>query len=360
MITDSLRKALKKLERKLHQPIKPSGGLGQILNALDPFSNNESSTHKEVKRNNLIHQEHNNLQWVDIKNPNRKELTEHLAAYQFHPLHLDACILRGQLDRVETEEKYLFILIHPPYFKKESGRIVASKVCLFIGKNYVITIHESSPALSELFDLCANDEYERELLFKKSSSFLGYSILKALFKNTASYRKEVLEELDAIDDLVFDIRVSGAHKISQLRQKIVKLKRITGSFKRILQELAIDKSPQTLDMTRYYKNLTNEANNLWDTLEEATDTIEIYKDADITVSTEKTNQILTLLTLVFTLTIPTTILGTFYGMNILLPGGIESGSWFFLGPYTTFYIIGGISIVTITAMLWYFKSKNWF
>lgn len=353
-----LKKVLASLDKALNTPIE-TGGLKNILQSLNLLSK-KSTEERKIENDAIILQKHNEITWIDIKNPTKKELSEFFKDYPFHPLHIEACLSRGQLDRIEPEEKYLFVLIHNPSYQESQARIVAKKVCLFIGKNYVITVHENSAVVRDLFQLCQENEKEREEFFKKSPVFLSYSILNALFKDTAQYRKEILEELEGIEDLVFDIKVSGVFEISQLRQKIVRLKRITSSFRKVLQELSLDSSPYTVGMTRYYKSLANEANNLWDTLEEASETIEIYKDADVTVSTEKTNNILSLLTIVFTLTIPTTILGTFFGMNILLPGGIEAGSWDFLGPYTTLIVVCGISITSIIAMLWYFKYRDWF
>jgi hypothetical protein len=57
-------------------------------------------------------------------------------------------------------------------------------------------------------------------------------------------------------------------------------------------------------------------------LEESKETIEIYKDTGNMLSTEKTNRILSVLTILFTLSIPATIIGAIYGMNVHLPGRI--------------------------------------
>jgi magnesium transporter len=114
------------------------------------------------------------------------------------------------------------------------------------------------------------------------------------------------------------------------------------------------------NLSRYFSNNAKNANKLLETIEEAKETIEIYKDADFTASTEKTNEILAVLTLIFTFTIPPTVIGTFFGMNILLPGGIETGPWLFLGKYTTLILIITLSILFVSAMFWYFKKKKWF
>lgn len=95
-------------------------------------------------------------------------------------------------------------------------------------------------------------------------------------------------------------------------------------------------------------------------MDEAQETIEIFKDADFTTSTEQTNQILAVLTLVFTFTIPVTVLGTLYGMNVPLPGGTEFGMWTGFGPYTTAILIAIVSLFMALVMYLYFKTKRWF
>jgi magnesium transporter len=96
----------------------------------------------------------------------------------------------------------------------------------------------------------------------------------------------------------------------------------------------------------------------WDTLESAQERVEIFKDTDFVLSTEKTNKILAVLTVIFTLTIPATMIGTLMGMNINLPGGVES-PWLFFGPYTTLIVIVVASLVPAAFMMWFFRRWRW-
>ena len=86
--------------------------------------------------------------------------------------------------------------------------------------------------------------------------------------------------------------------------------------------------------------------------------MEIYKDTDFVLSTEKTNKVLGLLTIIFTLAIPSTVIGTFYGMNINLPGGVEE-SLMILGPHTMFIFIILASSIPAIMMFVYFKKLGW-
>jgi hypothetical protein len=47
-------------------------------------------------------------------------------------------------------------------------------------------------------------------------------------------------------------------------------------------------------------------------------------------------------------------------MNILLPGGIEAGSWTFLGDYTALKVMSGASVLGAILMYGYFRLKHWF
>ena len=82
------------------------------------------------------------------------------------------------------------------------------------------------------------------------------------------------------------------------------------------------------------------------------------KDTDFVLSTEKTNKVLAVLTIIFTLAIPSTVIGTFYGMNVDLPGGIGDSSTV-LGPFTTFIIVILASAIPAILMFAYFKKLGW-
>ena len=87
--------------------------------------------------------------------------------------------------------------------------------------------------------------------------------------------------------------------------------------------------------------------------------MEIYKDTDFVLSTEKTNKVLAVLTIIFTLAIPATVIGTFYGMNVNLPGGGSEDNPLFLGTFTTFIIIILASAIPAMMMFIYFKKLGW-
>lgn len=337
---------------------KKAEDLLQLLNPLHGKGRSDETVEEKMDFETL---EHNKVTWIDIENPKKKELGELLEKYDFHPLHLESCVSVGELDRVEFEKDYVFILLHNPSYDHIQKKIISTKVCIFIGENYVITVHKHHRrTLHEAFISCKENVEFRDMFFRKSSARLLHSIINVFEKDISNHLHEALQELDDIEDVVFDTSKSGVFEISQMRQKIVRLRRVTLSFKEITQSLVTSQHLFVTKSSRYFRNLSNSFNKLLEILDETRETVEIYKDADFTVSTEKTNKILTVLTIVFTFSIPATVLGAIYGMNVILPGGVDSKPWDFFGEFTTFYILIGTSIVSVVFMLLYFKYKEWF
>ena len=171
---------------------------------------------------------------------------------------------------------------------------------------------------------------------------------------------KVVGNIDDVEDSVFDERISIPRQISLLRREITTLRRMVIPLRRTVVDLSKDVQRFSKeDLAPYFKDIQDHIEKVYETLEEAKETIEIYKDTDYMLSQEKTNKILALLTIVFTLSIPATVIGTFYGMNINLPGGIVTGSWNQLGPYTSLIFVLVISSICALFMVLYFRRVGW-
>jgi len=317
--------------------------------------------HETNTQPHIRQQEHNGVTWIDVQNPGTEELKRIEDQYGLHPVHVRESLQPVQHTAVEHEKDYLFFVLREPRITTgRAHKLAVTQVGLFLGKDYVLTIHGSEmPFITEVWQ-----QSERgEDYYKYGAGSLLYVLVNRLLNEIGTLTDGVLDELDAMEDRVFDDRQSDAERISHLRQKIVRLSRLIGPKRVVLQDLAEQIGEFTghgASMQKYYASNTRTVNRLWEVIGEAKDTVEIFKDADFTTSTEQTNRTLAVLTIIFTLTIPTTVVGSLYGMNVLLPGGIETGPWTFLGRYTTAIVVLGASLLLAWAMYLYFRRKKWF
>lgn len=307
-------------------------------------------------------QEHGGTTWVDLENPSPEALAELERRFSLQPLHVRESLQKVQHVEVEREGQYLFLVLHVPVLTTHTDKIHTTQVGVFLGKDFLVTIRGgASPCITDLFEVCSLSADKAEEYFKQGAAYLLYRLVNSLLNDISDMADDVNNELDEIEDLVFDNKNSDAHRIGKVRQKIVRLSRVIGPKRLLLKDLTDQINTFTgQSVGKYYAGNVKLVNKLWEEIEEAKETVEVYKDADFTTSTEQTNRILAILTLVFTFTIPITVVGTLYGMNVLLPGGIQAGDWAFLGRYTTFILIVAVSTILALGMYVYFKRKKWF
>ncbi len=307
-------------------------------------------------------QQHHGVTWVDVRRANSDVLARLEREYHLHPVHLTESVQNVQHTEVERESDYLFLVLHFPVFEPHTDKIFAGQMGVFLGKNYLVTIHaESSPFINDLYATCQRSNEQAAQYFGHGSARLLQALISRLLGSIEGMTGLVENELDGIEGVVFENTTSDAQRIGRLRQKIIRLRRLIGPKRSLLEDLAsqID-SFAGPGLAKYYSSNVKMVNRLWEAIEEAKETIEIYKDADFTTSTERTNQTLAILTLVFTFTIPITVAGTLYGMNVPLPGGLVTGAWRFFGTYTTFMVLLGLSLALAVGMFVYFRKKKWF
>lgn len=327
-------------------------------NLLHLFSKEVRPVSNAHASSDAMEHKHGDVIWIDVQNPTSRSLSKLAGQYDLHELQVSQCLQRGHIAQTTPEDGYVFLTLSFPCYVADGDRIVSSQLNVFVGKKFIITTHGSgNPIFRRTFQAYQDDSRHSA----KSGPEILYHYIESLLMDTATIVQNVFQELDDIEDAVFDSKTSDAYNIGQLRQKITGLRRTLANQSAVLEELGsqIGKFSEG-HFKRHYQANANTSRKLHDATDEAREIVEIYKDVDFTSSTAKTNEILAVLTLLFTLTIPATVIGTFYGMNVLLPGGLEAGSWTFLGPYTMFRLIVAFSIIAAAVMYFYFKRRRWF
>ncbi len=301
-----------------------------------------------------------NFVWINIDNPTPSILNSLLEMYHFHHLDVEDCISKTQLPKIDEYKDYLFIILHFPRYLKEKRFSIPSQVGIFLGRDFLVTVHSGElKPINRIFQNCKEDEEAHEGYMGGSPTFLLYEIVYALIKNIMLMLKKVIAEIEDIEDKVFDEKTDAVREVTELRHNIANIRRVVFSLRAVVHDLErmIHKFSNG-DMGVYFSDLSDYTDKAWAILEECKETIEIYKDTDFIISSDRTNKILAILTIVFTLSIPATILGTFYGMNVNIPGGTDN-PWTFWGPYTTFTVIVIVSILPVFLMYIVFKRLRW-
>jgi magnesium transporter len=291
--------------------------------------------------------------WINIEQPTEEE-TEYLAQnYPFHPLDLDDCLSRIQRPKIDQYKDYLFVVLHFPVFNKEARVTTPSQVSVFIGQNYLITLHKGElKPLVKLFRECEIDEESRQENFSSGPGYLLYRIIDRLVDYCLPIANKMLENIEDVEDSIFSNRGrSQIKEISMIRRDIISFRRIIWPMRAVIGSLEPKiRRFAKMDLTVYFGDTVDHLDKIWDALDEYKEIIEGLNDTHDSLASNNTNEVMRILTIIATIFMPITLIASLWGMNIPLP--------FARSDNALLYIIL-IMVGIISGMLYFFRRRHW-
>lgn len=286
------------------------------------------------------------LTWIDIAPPGQNEIDYLAENYHFHPLDLDDTLSRRQRPKIDEYKDYLFLVFHFPIYSKEEKVLISSQFSVFIGQDYLITIHKGVlKPLVKLFRECEIDEESREEYLGQGPGFLLYRILDRLVDYCQPILNKVSDGIEDVEDEIFSQkRTDTVREISRLRRDVISFRRIIWPMRAVIGRL----EPKirrfiNSDMSVYFGDMVDHLDRIWDGLDEYKEIIEGLNYTHDSIATNRTNETIRILTIIATVMLPVTVVGSLYGMNINMP--------FAQNDYAVFIVFGLMLTIILGVLL---------
>ncbi|MFC1940351.1 magnesium/cobalt transporter CorA [Chloroflexota bacterium] len=294
------------------------------------------------------------LTWVNIEQPTEREI-EYLAEnYSFHHLDLDDCLSRIQRPKIDEYKDYLFLVFHFPVFNLEARVTTPSQVSVFIGENYLITLHKGKlKPLVKLFRECQIDEESRQEHFSQGSGYLLYRVVDRLVDYCLPILNKIGGNIEKVESDIFSTGMPKAiREISVLRRDAISFRRIIWPMRAVIASLEPRIRRFTkMDLEVYFGDMVDHVDKIWDGLDEYKEIIEGLNDTHDSLATNRTNEVMRMLTVIATILLPITVVASIFGMNIPLgPFG---------NSHLAFLYVLLICLVIIGGMLYFFRRQHW-
>lgn len=297
------------------------------------------------------------LTWVYIEKPTRNEIDYLAQNYPFHPLDLDDVLSRVQRPKIDEYEDYLFMVLHFPVFSKENRVTTPSEVDIFIGENYLVTVHCSADLkpLAKFFKDCLIHEQTRQENMSRSSGYLLYQVLDRLVNYCFPILNKVSENLEGVEDDIFRKPVpETVQEIALLRRDIISFRRIIHPQIAVVESLEREERPFIKEEQEvYFGDIADHIRRIWDGLEDCKEVVEVLTDTSNWLTSHRIQEVMRILTIAMAIMAPLTVITSFYGMNIPLPGGVNRGS------LLSFMILSLILLAIAGVMLYFFRRRRW-
>ena len=302
--------------------------------------------------------QYKSIRWLDITNPSEDDYRLLLEEYKFHPLDIEDCRGTTQRPKIDEYDDYYFLILHFPYFDKGNKFIRIREVKIFWGKDYIITVGKAHWVVKKFFDeiqedLQEGDEETQEMM--ATSDQLLYHILNRLMLETNTLVQRVGAEVDLINYDIFNKRArSIIEQISVTRRNTILL---NTTFKPQLRVLHMFEGgaikgfvdPEQIDMEDYWGNILDQYQKMFDSIEDYGELIEGLSQTFDSLLTNRTNDIMRVLTYFSTIMLPLTVVASLFGMNVDFP---------FVTSTTAFWVIVGVMVAMIVALVFFFRKMT--
>ncbi|MBO7540378.1 MAG: magnesium transporter CorA family protein, partial [Bacteroidales bacterium] len=253
-------------------------------------------------------------------------------------------------------DNYYFLILHFPYFDKGNKFVRIKEVKIFWGKDYIITIGKSHWAVKKTFETISEglaDNDEQTIAAFKSSDILLYRILDRLMAETNTLITRIGAEVDLINYDIFSKKARTIiEQISITRRNIILLNTTFKPQIRLFHQFesgGIKGFTESEEMEDYWGDILDQYQKMFDSVEDYGELIEGLSQTFDSLQANRSNEIMTVLTIFSSTMLPLTVITGMYGMNVALP---------FQEHPQAFWFVMLIMVVATLLLLFFFKRRN--
>jgi magnesium transporter len=290
--------------------------------------------------------------WIDVRGLGDEAVLRAVgAAFGLHPLALEDAVNVPQRAKSELYDGYQLVIARVPELDPESRSVRAPQVCFIIGPGWLLTFQERFFGFFE--PVRARLHAAVGPIREAGPDYLAYALIDTLIDRYYPVAGELSEELENLEErIVAEPDSELLTRIHQIRRALVVLRRVGWPQREAISALLREHSPFICESVRVY---------LRDTLDHIAQIVELVDStrefaaglSEIYLSnlSQRTNEVMKVLTLTATIFIPLTFIAGIYGMNFDNMPEIHS-SW---GYFGVLGLMGGVA----AAMVLYFRRRGW-
>ena len=264
-----------------------------------------------------------NFHWVDLENPKMAELTQLVASYGLSGHLLEDLLQVGHLPKFEKVGEFNFLILRA-FSAKENGKFttipeLTNKIGFFYTNEILLTVHQKQfPFLEAISGHFENPE---KLILKITENMLDS------YQAPADWLSQQMDHFEA-DIFLKNGKHFSVERLYFAKAKARACKKVMLMTQTLLQHLQVS-STNTARLQDLKETVSSLLLQFEDFLDEANSLLNIY----LSSTSQKTNEVMKLLTIFSAFFLPLTFIVGVYGMNFDIMPELrwENGYFFTLG-----------------------------
>ncbi len=293
--------------------------------------------------------------WVNVEGlGSRQIITGLMEAFRIHGLAMEDVLDLSQRTKVEHYKEYVFFIAD---FVSAGGGIAIEQFSMFLGKDFVLTFLEKPGKWLE--PVLERVRQGKGSLRSAGPDHLAYALLDALVDNYYPVLESCSEKLDEIEEELLGGCGKGTlGRMHRIKQDLRTLRRTAWPMREALNTLLRDSSPLISEDTRLYlRDCADHAVQIIDLVELYRELTADLVDLHYSNISNRTNDVMKVLTIIATIFIPLSFVAGVYGMNFNTEASclnMPELNWAFGYPFA----LGIMASIALT-LLAFFWRRGW-
>jgi len=252
--------------------------------------------------------------WLDLVTPNEEDIRVLREEFRFHPLAIEDVVRGHQRPKVDSYPDYYFVVFYIVGLAEPGGEIRTEPLYLFIGRNYLVTIHaEPIPQIRETLRRWRAPD----AALGQDVGALVYALLDAIVDDYFPVMDDVADRVDDLEEHIFEKFDEGAlTKIFNLKKELLQMRRVVAPERDVLNVmLRRDIRVFGNDDVTYLQDVYDHIVRVIDSLDTYRDLLSSALDSFLSMQSNRLNQVVKALTITSIILMSATLVAGVYGMN---------------------------------------------
>ncbi|MCP5117542.1 MAG: magnesium/cobalt transporter CorA [bacterium] len=295
--------------------------------------------------------EQHTVTWIDVQGLGDEDVLKRIAdLFKLHELAVEDVVNIPQRPKTEPYENHLFGVMRVAALD-ENHRVSAKQISLFLGPKYVITFQEEH---GDFFG-----PIQRRIhaglgpIRQQGADYLAYAFLDIVIDSYFPILETLGEVLATLEDEVLDKPSKVVlRKVNRVRSDLVVLRRILWPQREAINDLIHEADELvTATVREYLRDSHDHCLQISEVIESYRELVGAVANTYLSVVSNKTNEVMRVLTIMASLFIPLTFMAGIYGMNFEEMPELK---------YSWGYPLVWLSMIVVAAgMLTYFYRRGW-
>ena len=291
-----------------------------------------------------------NFAWIDLTGYAAEDLHELAGALDLHPMAVRTALSPWRRPRLDVYPHHFFVSATVAHVEPASYRVQARQIDLFVGRNFLLSVHKHPLPFGERVAARAAQSPD---LVRLDSAFMLYLILDQMLEYYDGLTEQLEEEIEAMEERALeDTADPFLEDLLRLKRFVFALGRLVDHHRDVFTAFLRPDFRYVAghDVEPHFRDLEARLSRLLDRMSAARDAVNGTFDIYVSHVSQRTNDVMKILTVVSTVVLPATVVlgvfGTsFEGLPIFRPLG--------------FVIMLVVMALMTAGILVYFRRRGW-